>query len=128
MAYLDSSAFVKLILHEPERDALRHELERWDGFVSSALLEVESLRTAARVGPRYVEVARTALRSVSLLPIDDAVLDAAGGLHPATLRTLDAVHIATALSLRSDLGVILAYDQHLLEAATAHDLSVGSPR
>ena len=125
---MDSSAIVKLILHEPERDALRHELERWDGFVSSALLEVESLRAAARVGRQYVEVAHTAIRAVSLIPVDDAVLEAAALLRPATLRTLDAVHIATALSLGGDLGVVFAYDQRLLDAASAHGLSVGHPR
>ena len=125
---MDSSAFVKLILREPERDALRTELARWEGFVSSALLEVEALRASARVGPAYVDAARVALHTVSLLPVDSAVLAAAALLCPTTLRTLDAIHVATAISLSADVGVVLAYDERLLDAAAANGLAVRSPR
>lgn len=118
---------MKLPLGEPEADALRDELTRWDGFVSSALLMTEAVRACRRYGQRFARQAERGLNAVSLLPIDRAVLERAASLEPPTLRTLDALHLATALTLAEDLGVLIAYDDRLLAAASAHGLPTRRP-
>lgn len=127
LAYLDTSAFVKLPLEESEHAALREELARWDGYVSSALLRVEAVRACARYGPEYAEQARAGLATIALLPVDDAILDAAASLAPATLRSLDAVHIATARSIGGDVGTMLVYDERMYDAARDAGLPVARP-
>lgn len=123
---MDSSAYVKIPLEEPERDALVDELERWPRVVSSALLEVEVIRACAQRG-RAAE-ARRDLEEVSILELAPEIRESAAKLAPLTLRSLDALHLATALSLRDDLGVVIAYDVRLLEAAQALGLPTASPR
>jgi predicted nucleic acid-binding protein len=100
------------------------ELAEWDGYVSSALLGVESIRACARYGETYAAEARTFLLDIALLPIDDAVLEEATSIEPAGVRTLDALHLATALSIRDELGAFVAFDQRLVEAAKQHGLTV----
>jgi predicted nucleic acid-binding protein len=118
---------VKLPLREPEREALRLELAKWDGLVSSALLRAEAVRACGRYGAEYVARAEASLERVALIPIDEPLLEAAGRLDPPELRTLDAVHLATALGLASDLGVLVTYDTRLADAAHAHGLRSVSP-
>jgi predicted nucleic acid-binding protein len=119
---------VKLPLREPEHEALRAELARWEGFVSSALIAVEAVRACARYGDEYAAAALGGLDSLALLPIDEAVLARARTLEPSDLRSLDAIHLATALSIEDDLGTLISYDDRLGEAARAHGLTVVSPR
>ncbi len=127
LAYLDTSAYVKLPLREPEEVALRGELAEYGGYVSSALLGVEAVRACARYGERYVEQARAWLLDVALLPLDDSLLDQATAIDPAGLRSLDAIHLATALSVRDDIGAFFSYDERLREAAADHRLPVCPP-
>jgi predicted nucleic acid-binding protein len=115
------------VLHERERDALVAELARWDGYVSSALLRVEAIRACARYGERYATAASGGLLGISLVPVDDEVLEAAAWLAPAQLRSLDALHLAAALSLGDDLGVLVTYDERLIAAAAAQNVPVASP-
>lgn len=115
---------MKLPLHEPEQDVLREALAEWEGYVSSALLATEAIRACGRYGPAYARDAREWLEGVALLPLDDAILDQAASLGPALLRTLDAIHLATALSVREDIGVLFTYDHRLAEAAIQCGLSV----
>ncbi len=124
---MDSSAYVKLPLAEPECDALRTELGRWEGYVSSVLLSVEAVRACARYGPDYANQARAGLAGLALLPIDETVRDSAARLEPQSLRSLDALHLATALSLGDDLGVMIAYDKRLLDIATQHGIPTANP-
>lgn len=119
---------MKLPLREPEQEALREDLRAWDGFASSALLGVEAVRACARYGPEYAERAREGLDGVALLPLDDAVLRVAAGLEPLDLRSLDALHLASALTLADDLGAIYAYDSRLAAAAATHGIDVRQPR
>jgi uncharacterized protein len=119
---------VKLPLREPEHAALRRELPRWGGFVSSALLQTEALRACSRYGAEFVTRARGALARVALLPLDDRLLEAAATLDPPELRTLDALHLATALSLGADLGVLVTYDERLRAAARDRGVHVLAPR
>ena len=127
LAYLDSSAYVKLVLQEVGHRPLREELAEWGGYLSSSLLGVEALRASARYGEGYVREARAWLHDVALVPLDDAVLDHAASLPPAGLRSLDALHVATALSVGEDLGAFFTYDDRLSAAATEQGLPVVSP-
>jgi predicted nucleic acid-binding protein len=124
LAYLDTSAYVKLILEEDGHEELRSELSRWDGYVSSMLLAVEAIRACSRYSPDSARDARAWLEGVSLLPLDDAVLDAATELAPPTLGTLDALHLATALTVREELGAFFTYDQRLFAAAKGQGITV----
>jgi len=64
---------------------------------------------------------------LSLLPIDDGVLDVAAELEPAGLRSLDALHLATALSIRDEIGVFVTYDERLGQAAKERGLKIAQP-
>ena len=118
---------MKLVAGEPEETALRAELRRWDAHVASELLAVEVLRACARYGDDALGRATVALDSISLIPVDREVIRAAAALQPTELRSLDAIHLATALSLGDDLGVVVAYDRRLVAAARAEGLAVASP-
>jgi predicted nucleic acid-binding protein len=87
----------------------------------------EAVRACARYGERYAEQASHDLQRLVLLPIDEAVIHQAATLSPPSLRTLDAIHLATALSLGADLGILIAYDERLLHAAAERGLPVASP-
>jgi predicted nucleic acid-binding protein len=118
---------VKLPLREPEFEALSAELAQWDGYVSGTLLAVEAIRACARYGEQYEREARDFLEGVSMLPLDIGVLDRAIALDPAQLRTLDALHLATALVVEAEIGVFVTYDQRLAETAATRGLTVISP-
>ena len=98
------------------------ELAQWDGYVFSTLRGVEVIRASARYGNRYERDARDFLESVALLLLDDDVLDEAAALRPERLRTLDALHLGTALVLRDEIGLFVTYDQQLADAAAKHGL------
>lgn len=119
---------MKLPLREAGHRELREELGRWDGYVSSALLGVEAIRACSRYpDERHTRDARAWLLDVALLPLDDAVLDEAASLRPAGVRSLDALHLATALSVRKEIGVFVTYDERLAVAAGEQGLNVVQP-
>lgn len=127
--YLDSSAFVKFAVEEPETAALRRFLaDRASRRVSSALLRTESLRAVRHLGADALATVREGLRRVDLIGIDDRILDAAGTLEPRVLRALDAIHMATAQAVGDDLEVIVTYDDRMVEAARLLGLSTATPR
>ncbi len=126
--YLDTSAFIKLVRSEPESRALRAALLTSDALVSSTLLLVEGRRAAARYGALALARARAALATITLLPIDDATLEAAADLDPPELRSLDAIHLAATLSLGAELRGMYCYDDRLSAAATARGIDVRQPR
>lgn len=128
VAYLDSSAFVKLVVEERESSALRRSLARWPQYASAALLRTEAVRALRHSGnDQYISKARRLMRGVHLMRLDEGVLDRAADIPTATLRSLDAIHLATAMSLGSELGVVFAYDVRLKQAAEALGLEVASP-
>jgi len=124
--YLDTSAFIKLVRSEPESAALRGELGGRE-LLSSALLSVEGRRAARRYGPLAERRALVALNAVTLIPLDEAVLDAAAALEPAELRSLDALHLGSALSLGGDLARLYCYDARLARAAVTLGIEVRGP-
>lgn len=125
--YLDTSGFLKLVRSEPESSALRAEIASGDALVSSALLLVEGRRAAARYGPLALARARTALTTITLLPVDDATLEDAADLQPAELRSRDALHLASAIGLGAELGRFYCYDQRLAAAAATLGVDVRQP-
>lgn len=127
--YLDSSAFVKLVVEEVESSAVRTFLaSHGTRRVSSALLRAESLRAVRHLEPDALATVREALRRIDLIGIDDRILDAAGILEPQVLRTLDAIHLATAMAVGDDLEAIVTYDERMVEAARLLGLSTATPR
>jgi len=127
-AYLDTSAFVKLVVAEPESPALHARLRRWPDLVSAVLLRTETVRALRRSGNDHlVGDARRLLGAIHLIRIDEPLLDLAGDLRPTGLRSLDAIHLAAALSIVPDLAVLFTYDVRLGEAALAQGLDVESP-
>jgi uncharacterized protein len=127
LLYLDSSALVKLVVAEPESRALREALRAWPERVSSVVAEIEVERVARRIGGGTIRRARSVLARLGLVELDEEVRSSAARLAPPELRTLDAVHLATALSLEDDLGALCAYDQGLAVAATARGATVLTP-
>jgi predicted nucleic acid-binding protein len=126
-AYLDTSAFLKLCWPEPESEALREFLREWQLRVSAALLWTEALRAAQRQPAARIERARRLLQRIPMLELDRALFRQGGLLGPATMRSLDAIHIAAAMSLGPDLGVVVTYDGRLAAAADLLGLPVASP-
>jgi predicted nucleic acid-binding protein len=127
--YLDSSAFVKLVVAEAESAAVRTFLADRDARrVSSALLRTESLRAVRHLGPDALATVREGLRRVDLIGIDDRILDAAGMLEPRVLRALDAIHLATAMAVGHDLEAIVTYDERMVDGARLMGLPTATPR
>jgi predicted nucleic acid-binding protein len=115
------------VLEQSGHVELRRELAEWPGYVSSTLLAVEAIRACARYGAAYAREARVWLEGIALLAMDQPVLDEAASLGPPALRSLDALHLATALSIRDDLGVFFTYDERLGAAASDRGLTVAGP-
>jgi predicted nucleic acid-binding protein len=130
LLYVDASALVKLVVAEPESDALKDLLTARDDLVTSAVALVEVVRAARRASSSSAVLARAreVARAVHLLAVDLKILDRAGDLEPATLRTLDAIHLASALSLEADLEAMVVYDERLAAAAREAGIPVLAPR
>lgn len=129
MIYLDSSALVKLVREETESAALEGWLaDRGTlSLVSSDLATVEVLRACRRWDPRALGVARSLLSGVDLVPLSRAVVAEAAELEEPLLRSLDALHLASALSIGADLTAFIAYDERLSGAAHALGLPWSAP-
>ena len=127
LVYLDTSAFVKLVTPEPETSALVAHLRRRSLAVAATLLRTEALRAASRNSPACLVDTRRALRDLVFIDLSRDVLDQAGILGPPGLRSLDAVHLAVALSLGDDLDELVTYDARMATAATGCGLLVSSP-
>lgn len=129
MIYLDSAAIVKLVHAEAESDALRAWLdERADtGWVSSVLAEIESFRALARYAPEAAARLPAVLDQIDLIDLDPPVRILAQTVRPATVRSLEAVHLGTALRTRRSLTSFVTYDKRLLDAALAAGLPAEAP-
>ena len=127
--YADTSAVIKLLAGETHSRAFAafydaHADAEW---VSSALLRIEVTRAVARAMPALLPEARDLLLAFSTVAIDDVV---AGAMNEPdrTLRSLDAIHLATARILGPDLDAVVSYDGRLIKAATDAGLATVSPR
>ena len=129
MIYLDSAAVVKLAHAEPESAALRGWLdERAETpWISSVLTEIESFRALLRYAPQAASRLPAVLDQIDLIDVSPRVRMAAQTVRPVTVRSLDAIHLGTALTLRPGLTSFITYDKRLLDAATAAGLPADSP-
>ncbi len=128
LTYLDSSALVKLVLREAETIALREFLTEHPFRVSSRIAEVEVIRAVTRAGPAALPAAQALMRRIGLVELDAGVLHAAALVEPAGIRTLDAIHVASAVSLADELDVVVAYDARLAAALTSAGIEIVSPQ
>ena len=127
--YLDTSALVKLVVAEAETSALRTWLANADRVpVACDLTRTELTRSVRRLVPDRLLAARAVLDAVTLLELTPAVFEEAGRLDPAIMRSLDAIHLAAALTLGDDLEGLVSYDERLADAARANGISVVAPR
>jgi uncharacterized protein len=129
MIYLDSAAVVKLVHAEPESPALRawlNERAKTD-WASSVLVEIESFRALARYAPEAVTRLHPVLDQIELIDMSPRVRILAQNVRPVTIRSLDAIHLGTALTLQDSLTSFVTYDKRLLEAAITAGLPADSP-
>jgi uncharacterized protein len=129
--YLDTSAFIKLAVAEDRSRQMRRwadaEETRSGALWSSDLLRTEALRAARRVSEEALEATRDRLDRTALMTITSDTFQRAGELDPAVLRSLDALHLASALGLGDDLEGVVTYDVRMAEAAKALGLTVVAP-
>ena len=127
--YLDASALVKLVLPEAESEALVAALAGGYELITSTVGAIETRRAVLTAGDdeSLAEEAEEVLRAVTLVGITEPIRHTAGTLRPALLRTLDAIHLATALSFGAELEAFVAYDRRLAGAALAAGLDVRAP-
>jgi predicted nucleic acid-binding protein len=131
MIYIDTSALVKLIVQEPESGALHQWLaDAGDrDHVTSALGRVELMRTALRSGDTRImdNAKRTLSEDLDILAITDEVIEKAETIGPESLRSLDAIHLASAAQLHDALTAVVAYDHRLIAGCRELDYPVASP-
>jgi predicted nucleic acid-binding protein len=129
MIYLDTAAIVKLVHAEPQSQALRDWLDECAdvGWVSSVLVEVESFRALARHTPEAVARLHPVLDLIDLVDLDSGIRTLAHTIGPPAVRSLDAIHLATALRIRDQLTSFVTYDERLAAAATTAGLTVDRP-
>jgi predicted nucleic acid-binding protein len=128
--YLDTSAALKLLVEESHSRAFAafyddHPSASW---ISSALLRIEVIRAVARVMPAALPDARELLLAFDYITIDDEIVDAAMNEPDRMLRSLDAIHLATARVLGTDLTGVITYDDRLARAAAEAGIPVIVPR
>jgi uncharacterized protein len=127
--YLDSSALVKLAITEAESASLRNWLAERPNLilVSSSLVRAEVPRAIWRADPSALPESYLVIRRTTEIEVTDSVLSKAASVRPAILRVADAIHLASALALRSDLTAFVGYDKRLLAAAKEAGLPTASP-
>ena len=125
--YMDSSAIVKLAVREPESAALRRYLRRKRPLVTSALARTEVARALLPLGPEAVARGEQVLRTLDVVRINDQILKHAGSMQPLDQRSLDAIHLATAIALGEDLARVCTYDSRMGTSAVALGLAVVAP-
>lgn len=127
-AYVDASALVKLFKAERETEAFCAALADWPLQVASELIRVEAICTARRLGDEdTLRRADAALKQITLVPLSPEIIELATDAYAPPLRAMDAIHLATALTMREDLGALFVYDSDLHAAAEARGLNPLAP-
>ncbi len=128
--YVDTSAALKLLVEESHSKAFAEFYDNATGatWVSSSLLRIEVMRAVTRVAPALLPDARDLLLAFDYISIDDDVVDTAMNEPDRMLRSLDAIHLATARVLGPELTGLATYDDRLAAAVTDAGLTVVSPR
>ena len=126
VAYVDASALVKLALDESDGTDMRHWYHERERVASSRIGIIETQRAVRRKMDAPAHVAAI-LRSIEVVELDEAIARQAAAVGPPALRTLDAIHLATALALGHDLDAFVTYDERLADAARTLGLPVVRP-
>jgi uncharacterized protein len=127
MIYIDTTTVLKLVHPEPESGALRAWLASHPGdLVSSALVRTEGRQALLRNDPAALPNLPAILSVIAQIPVSETVLDSAAMFPDPLLRSLDAIHLASAQSITA-VTAVLAYDKHLIQAARNAGLAVASP-
>lgn len=127
MIYVDTSALLKLVKPEGGSEALAAYLHDETDLVSSALLAVEAHRCALRDAPDKLPRLDVLLTRVDMVEISAPVIESASRLPDPLLRSLDAIHLATALLIREEVDVLLTYDERLAAAVQEHKIPTATP-
>jgi predicted nucleic acid-binding protein len=127
VAYLDASALVKLVVYEKETAALSRFVSSADRFATSRVGVVETTRAAARRDRFDQDRLERVLLAIEVVEIDERIANEAAAIVPPALRTLDAIHLATALALADEVEAFVTYDVRLADAARSLGLPVVSP-
>ena len=125
--YLDASAILKLVVDEQESDALRAYLARRVARATSVIGAIESRRIASRGRDDAIEAVGFVLGGIDLIELDGSVASRAASVALGTIRTLDAIHLASAIELGPDLEALVTYDRRLADAARDLGLPIASP-
>jgi predicted nucleic acid-binding protein len=127
--YLDTSAALKLLVDESHSQAFVdfYDAQAGAAWVSSALLRVELGRTVQRAVPALLSQGLELLTAFDYIAIDDEIIDRASSEPDRVLRSLDAIHLASARQLGTDLDALLTYDERLRSAAERAGIAVASP-
>jgi predicted nucleic acid-binding protein len=125
--YVDTSALGRVLLDTPEASAIQRDLVRFDQRVASRLLRIEIQRVALR--ETLLDAVDPLLADISLIPLDEEILTIAETIPPATVASLDAIHLATAVHLGKarKLDAMMTYDKRLADGAQKHGIMVLSP-
>ena len=124
--YLDTSALVKLVIAEKESEELR-EFVGHRGMVSSQVTQTELVRAVNRAEPARIDAAEELLADMIFLVVDRLLTARAGWVRPVTVRSLDAIHIASAAAMERDLEALVTYDRRMVTASQTAGLPVVSP-
>jgi predicted nucleic acid-binding protein len=129
LIYLDSAAVIKLLHPEPESTALKKWMSEQNGnpLLSSALVEVETHRTLRRIAAAQLPLLPPTLARINRIAIDTSIRGVACQLSEPHLRSLDAIHLATAMQFGPTIDYFVTYDKRLLAAASSVGLPVASP-
>jgi uncharacterized protein len=127
LIYVDTSALLKLLRPDEHSLAFASYVDGHADMVSSTLLAIELRRGVLRSAPRALPRVDLLLSRVELIGMEAPVVESASRLPDPMLRTLDAIHVATAVLLRDDIEALVSYDQRMLDAAASHGLPVASP-
>jgi predicted nucleic acid-binding protein len=129
MIYLDSSALLKLLFEENESEGLALWLSEraTTPVVTSELAKVEVVRAARRLDPGVARAASALVSQLDLLRLSSGLIDEAADAGGPLLRALDAVHLASVLSIRADLTAFVTYDYRLIAAAEAAGIKTVQP-
>ncbi|HWA55525.1 MAG TPA: PIN domain-containing protein [Solirubrobacterales bacterium] len=127
MVFLDSSAPMMLVIREPETPALRRYLATRPQRIACQLVRTEVPRAIRHFGPRALAKARSVQQRVEIVRIDDDLLDVADLIDPAVVRSLDAIHLATAQLLARELEAVVTYESRMRIAAERIGLAVVAP-
>ena len=126
--YVDTSALGRVLLAEPDANAIRDSLARYDSWWSSELVVVELRRFARRES--LETAADNLLSTISTVKVDTASLQRASAIEPPEVRTLDAIHLdaAVQLSAQGQIDAVLTYDRQLQNGCAHHGLAVEAPQ